>query len=119
MKSAIRRSQRCPLVGDVGRPVWTFLLGPSSGPREILVKSGTGGQDTISVEMSIFPKDCAVARTTTAVNNKPYLIYFDRERYTTDRSKCTYIFIRLCHEGTACDFSVENDFPDVIRLLTM
>ena len=116
MKSGVRQ---CPLIDGVGRKVWTFVLGPSSGPRQILVKPESDGRDGISAAICVFPEDCTVSRITTTVDNKTYLIYFDREQRMGDRDKATYIFLRLSNNGSACDFSVENEFPDIIHLFTM
>ena len=115
----ISRIQRCPLIDGIGREVWTFVLGPSSGPRRMLVKPESDGRDGISAEICVFPEHCAVSRITTTVDNRTYLIYFDQERHAHNRAKATYIFLRLSDNGTACDFSMENDFPDIIRLSTM
>ena len=105
MKSGVRQ---CPLIDGVGRKVWTFVLGPSSGPQQMLMKPESDGRDGISAAICI-----------STVDNKTYLIYFDQERRTGDHDKATYIFLWLSNNGTACDFSVENEFPNIIHLFTM
>ena len=85
----------------------------------MLVKPESDGRDGISAAISVFPEDCAVSRITTTVDNKTYLIYFDRERRVGNHAKPTYIFLWLSNNGTACDFSVEYEFPDIIHLFTM
>ena len=58
-----------------------------------------------------------MARVAVTVNDKPYLIYFDRERHVHDRDNATYVFLRLGPNGRiVCDFSVERDFPDILYL---
>ena len=53
------------------------------------------------------------------VDGRLYRLYFDRIRHRHARTRATYIFVPLLHKAAAIDFSVEHDFPDVLRILTV
>ena len=117
MKTNAYRPRHYPFVTDVGHVAWTFVLGPFSGPRRIRTRPDAEGLHTLGPDVNVFPENCAVARLAFTVKDKPYLIYFDRERHVHDRDNATYVFLRLGPDGRiACNFSVERDFPDILYL---
>ena len=99
--------------------VWTFVLGPSSGPRLMSVQPERNDYVGVRARVSVFPRQTRVRRLPITVDGKLYLVYFDYERHKTDRAKATYVFLRLIHKRAAMDFSVEFDFPDVMRMLSL
>ena len=98
--------------------VWTFVLGPSSGPRQMSVVQPERN-NYVGVRISVFPRHCCVARVPITVDGKLYLVYFDRVRHKTDRANATYVFLRLIHKTVAMNFSIEQDFHDIMQMLTM
>jgi len=107
------------LHGDVPSKVWTFVLGPLSRPRQMLVHPEDGGYVGIKLDGSVFPLNCQVYRVPATVDGRLYLIYFDRVRYTSDRTNATYVFLHLLHKTTVVDFSVEEDLPDIMCIMTV
>ena len=99
--------------------VWTFVLGPSSGPRQMSVRPECNGYVGIRARVSVFPRHTRVRRLPMTVDGTLYLVYFDRERHKTDCAKATYVFVRLKHKGEAMDFSIELHFSDVMRMLSL
>ena len=99
--------------------VWTFVLGPSSGPRQMSVRPERNDYVGIRARVSVFPRHTRVHRLPMTVDGKLYLVYFDHERHKTDRAKATYVFLRLKHKGAVMDFSIELHFLDIMRMLSL
>ena len=109
-------------VSDVRRMVWTFVLGPFSGRRQMPVRPEIGGGSVSAPMCADFP----VARMTVTVEGRPYRVYFDCghhehsfvKQVEEDITNTTYVFLYLLHKTSAIYFSVECDFPNILRLLT-
>ena len=77
-----------------------------------------GGYVGVRAHVRIFPPGYRVGRMPVTVDGRLYRVYLDRIRHRHSRTKATYVFVRLLHPTAAMDFSVERDFPDVLRILT-
>ena len=103
---------------DVPRK-WTYILGPLSGPRRMLVRPEDGGYVGIRADVHVFPLNHEVYRVPATVDGRLYLIYFDPVCHTDDRTNAKYVFLRLLHKTAAVDFFVEDDFPDIMCIMTV
>ena len=52
------------------------------------------------------------------VDGRLYRVYVDRIRHRHSCTKATSVFVGLLHNTAAMDFSIERDFPDVLRILS-
>ena len=90
------------------------------------VRPEIGGGIGISADVCVFPRDFPVARMTVTVEGRPYRVYFDCghhehsfvKQVEEDITNTTYVFLYLLHKTSAIYFSVECDFPNILRLLT-
>ena len=99
--------------------VWTFVLGLSCRPRHTVVGLDRGGKVRIRPHMHLFPQNARVARVPLHIDGRMYLMYLDCVHYKHICNKATYVFLRLLHRGATIDFSVEQDFPNIMQLLMM
>ena len=99
-------------------PVWVFVLGPSSGPRRMLVRREADGYVGIKADEKIFAPDADIKVTIITIDNKIYRIYFDENIHHTNCRNAKYIFMRLCNCDYAIDINIENDLPILIDCLT-
>ena len=82
-------------------PVWVFVLGPSSGPRRMLVRREADGYVGIKADEKIFTPDADIKVTIITIDNKIYHIYFDKNIHHANRRNAKYIFMRCRACSTA------------------
>ena len=99
-------------------PVWVFILGPSSGPRRMLVRREADGYVGIKADEKVFMPDAPIKVIVVTIDQKIYRIYFDEKVHNTDRTKAKYVFVRLRNADYAIDVSFEDDLPVFLDCLT-
>ena len=85
----------------------------------MLVRPEDGGYVGIRADAHVFPLNHEVCRVPATVDGRLYLIYLDPVCHMDDHTNATYVFLRLLHKAAAVNFSVEDDFPDIMRIMTV